>query len=230
MIFSTTLCLNLSTPSTCHCSWWFPVSSHSLRQSLHSSKWLSISSSVDSALYLMGNSLYTSAHGQNSVQRKALNINTLAASIYHTLNGNYWFLKSLFCCYLIFNILFRLSHRNTIFLVIACLLTTISTGKYSISFMFPFFCIGILLNHYSDWLQSHLKPIAYISAVLFIGMYLFWDGNYTVYQSPSLHSTIFWKEMPYQWQLSLLSGFWLGWQEVVLYQSIHVVGKKRTTA
>ena len=36
---------------------------------------------------------------------KALNINTLAASIYHTLNGNYWFLKSLFCCYLIFNIL-----------------------------------------------------------------------------------------------------------------------------
>lgn len=124
---------------------------------------------------------------------EALDINTLAASIYHTLNGNYWFLKSLFCCYLIFNILFRLSHRNTIFLVIACLLTTISTGKYSISFMFPFFCIGILLNHYSDWLQSHLKPIAYISAVLFIGMYLFWDGNYTVYQSPSFTFNYFLK-------------------------------------
>ena len=52
--------------------WWFPVSSHSLRQSLHSSKWLSIVHTVDSALYLMGNSLYTSAHGQNSVQRKGL--------------------------------------------------------------------------------------------------------------------------------------------------------------
>ena len=112
----------------------------------------------------------------------------------HTLN--FWYLKSLFICYVIwdvFFILFRKKMQLGIFLFMIAgfiffpLLTRVPyLSAYKVDFMLPFFGLGILIYHYKDKIQNHVSNLALIFTLLFVVSLILWNSSYIWYFSKPL--------------------------------------------
>lgn len=80
--------------------------------------------------------------------------------------GNFWFLKSLFGCYLLAYIGQNLLRNKWLFYTITIVISQFIT-EYSILWMYPAFVVGIELSNHFDQLQKHSGKIAIVSASLF---------------------------------------------------------------
>ena len=142
---------------------------------------------------------YKIAIGQGNIKRKfmqlivpciSLGIVCLIAGI-DTLN--FWYLKSLFLCYVIWSLFFRWFRRRAMlggllmclgaFLLFPLITRIPYLSAYKVDFMLPFFGLGLLLSHYKDFVQRHLNKFLTCSILLFaLGLY-HWDSSYIWYFS-----------------------------------------------
>lgn len=120
----------------------------------------------------------------------SLGIVCLIARI-HSLN--FWYLKSLFICYVVWDLFFLLFRKRlwlgTLLLCIGCflffpLLTRIPyLSSYKVDFMLPFFGFGILMSHYWQFVIRHVIRLDIVFALLFITGLYFWDSSFIWYFS-----------------------------------------------
>lgn len=105
---------------------------------------------------------------------------------------NFWYLKSLFSCYCLFLLFYKLFHNRLIsyfFLVGGCfvLFPLIAylpvIGSFKLDFMLPFFGLGLLLRKYSLWISKHLIPLTIILGIMFFICESFWNGQYVWYNT-----------------------------------------------
>lgn len=109
-----------------------------------------------------------------------------------TLPYSYWFLKSLFVCYLITLIGARLMqwHKWTIILYATAIFSGGEILNYAGTIsMLPFFLVGVIAHNYKDVLYNYHKSITVVSALSFIVLFVMYDSSdYNMYLNPFTHS------------------------------------------
>ena len=105
-------------------------------------------------------------------------------------NENFWYLKSLFLCYLIWGMFFKIQFEyKYILLLVACLILFPAIwhvpfiGKYKVDFMLPFFGVGLLLKHYYNVIRDNKCLLLIIAFFCFIVCELMWDRQFVWYNS-----------------------------------------------
>lgn len=91
--------------------------------------------------------------------------------------SNFWFLKSLFLCYLIAWCGKNSKLRSWIW-IIATLLFSQLVGKYNVKIMYPCFLAGMALRNFSEYVKRYRFYIFIVSSLLFFVMFLGWDGSF----------------------------------------------------
>lgn len=91
--------------------------------------------------------------------------------------GNFWFLKSLFVCYLIAWCGKKTKLPSWAW-VIATLLLSQLVAKYNVKIMFPCFMAGMALRKYSGFIKRNRISIFVISSLVFLLMLFYWNGNF----------------------------------------------------
>lgn len=107
----------------------------------------------------------------------------------HTLLDNYiseyWFIKSLLGCYIIYFITMKVVKKNILAALVGIIITWSFPifNEYNIASMLPFFYLGSIMR---SWIINETKdnfPIFIVSFVLLIVLYHFWEFDYTFYAS-----------------------------------------------
>jgi fucose 4-O-acetylase-like acetyltransferase len=96
---------------------------------------------------------------------------------------SFWFLVSLFVCYLIAYIARRITRRPWLFALIGLCLSMVYENNWHVPFLYPFFLTGMALSAYRDVWKRRMKLLLGLSLVGFVVGLLFWHGEYTVYVS-----------------------------------------------
>lgn len=107
-------------------------------------------------------------------------------------NQNFWYLKSLFICYLVYSILcflpisWKVKHIIIVIglIIFAPLMPLIRyLDVCKIDFMLPFFGMGLIIAQSKDYILSHSKCMALVSLACFIGLLVVWDWHHIWYFS-----------------------------------------------
>ena len=105
---------------------------------------------------------------------------------------NFWFLKSLFICYIIVGLYCLINVNKIIKLsvfIIGCILFFPLLahfpllGAYKVDFMLPCFVFGITLRKHFEWIEQHIIIISVISLFLFIICSSFWTKDSVWYET-----------------------------------------------
>lgn len=97
---------------------------------------------------------------------------------------NLWFLKSVFLCYIIGFILFKLlpsSYAYTVAILLSILLPMTALPGY-INMMLPYFIGGGIVKDNLEKIVKNVK-ILIVSGILFIILFYFWDFKYNHYEN-----------------------------------------------
>lgn len=97
----------------------------------------------------------------------------------------FWFLKSLFWCYLIAFIARRITRNRYLFVIICLVLSSIYDFRH-VTFMMPYFLLGLALSYYREQWSKHIPALLSVFSVCFIAVLYLWDGTFTVYHKPSI--------------------------------------------
>ena len=101
---------------------------------------------------------------------------------------SYWFLKSLFMCYLLTMIGVLIYRWNTwmLWLYLFCLLLCAESLNYvSCISMYPFFGAGLLYHHFQERIDSHFVVVLMISFCCYITLFSMYDSvEYNLYVHP----------------------------------------------
>lgn len=110
-----------------------------------------------------------------------------------SLDENFWYLKSLFLCYLVSGLFFKIQLRcKTLLGIITCIVVfpvlwhIPYLGYCKLDFMLPFFGYGLLIRHYYDLIKGHSLYLLFISLAsltIFALCELFWSNEYIWYNS-----------------------------------------------
>lgn len=107
--------------------------------------------------------------------------------ILHYFIFNYWFLKCLFCCLLIYYVSFKYVHSLLLSAVLSLVISYFA--PFNSSILYPFFLLGSFLHQYEHKYIHHIGFITLISFVLFISLnclleadanrwkYEYWSNN-----------------------------------------------------
>ena len=94
---------------------------------------------------------------------------------------SFWFLKSLFFCYILAYIFIKLIKFEWLAYFGALLLCSLNPNVFQLGFMLPFFFIGIFIKKYFPAIEKYNKLILICSFLVFAIMQLFWKGEYMIY-------------------------------------------------
>lgn len=92
-------------------------------------------------------------------------------------SGWFWFLKSLFICFLMYVVAIRFG-KFTWVAIAGMLLISQCIGFCGVNRMFPFFVTGIILRRLFPAIQARSGYVAAASGILFILMLTGWDARY----------------------------------------------------
>lgn len=110
------------------------------------------------------------------------------------LPNSYWFLKSLFLCYLISLIGARLMqwHKWAILLYAVAIFYGGEVLNYASTIsMLPFFLFGIFAHNYKVKLSKYRNLITMVSTLLFIALFILYDSSdYNIYINPFAHNRV----------------------------------------
>ncbi len=98
----------------------------------------------------------------------------------------YWFLRSIFLCFLIAYISIRIFRNEIIAFFISFLIVLLLPDNFRLAldkYMYPFFWIGYFMNKYLDLILLKEKIILIISITLFILLLSTWKTEYYIYKS-----------------------------------------------
>lgn len=106
---------------------------------------------------------------------------------------NFWYLKSLFICYVIWDLFFLLFKNKLgiaflVFTVLSLLFFPLLTSipyiaSYKVDFMLPYFGFGLLIYQYRETLNNNITSLSIIAILLFIISLFFWNSSYIWYFS-----------------------------------------------
>ena len=92
-------------------------------------------------------------------------------------SGSFWFLKSLFACY----VLAWCGRRIGLSVVCRVLLTLLVSQLFpwwNVKVMYPCFLVGMALREYAGWVQKRANVILWVSLPVFALLFCFWDGGF----------------------------------------------------
>lgn len=112
---------------------------------------------------------------------KPINNHEIYNSLSLNLGESLWFLKSLFCCYVVAYSAIKVLKIDWLACVASILFFMIFPNLFHMRFMLPFFWLGIFIKKYFFVLEKHNKPILIVSFFLFVISQLFWKGEYMIY-------------------------------------------------
>jgi fucose 4-O-acetylase-like acetyltransferase len=98
----------------------------------------------------------------------------------------YWFINSVFFCYLCFYVSMKLMRKAWIACVVTCVLAAIIPGGSTdnLNFMLPFFWTGYFMNCYREKIEKDIRRVCFVSFLVFAWALVHWSGDYTVYRYP----------------------------------------------
>lgn len=108
-----------------------------------------------------------------------------ANSLFDTLLNNFWFLKSLFVCFLLWYASITLLRRRWLALLVSFVLSQCIT-EWSVQWSYPTFAIGIFIAPYLSELRRHRRKIALIALAIGGVLLLFWNRSHLTI--PSVYS------------------------------------------
>lgn len=91
--------------------------------------------------------------------------------------GNFWFLKSLFICYLVAWCGSRSKLPAWVWILLTLMLSQL-ISKYNVKIMYPCFLAGMALRNCSDFVRKYRVYIFIFSTLLFAFMLLGWEGYF----------------------------------------------------
>lgn len=95
---------------------------------------------------------------------------------------SYWFLTSLFKCYLYMYVICKIVKNNKLRILVTICVWAL---KLHTHVLLPYFILGILYHHFESWVTRNNKSILLLSTMVFMGLYVFaWDGADTFYSTP----------------------------------------------
>ena len=97
--------------------------------------------------------------------------------------GNLWYLKALFICYVVAWSSLRIAHSLTAAIAGSILLSSFLPGPFYWPFVLPFFWLGYIWQRHPEWLNVHKRLIGISAFAVFCILWVFWDGELTVYRS-----------------------------------------------
>ena len=100
---------------------------------------------------------------------------------------NYWFLKSLFVCYLLAYFGKRLC-KNTFCWVIVTFICVCIYDIYYLQIMYPCFLCGMFLRMKDSWWQKNVISLSVLFGIVFIILLCFWDKSFWDYANINLKS------------------------------------------
>jgi fucose 4-O-acetylase-like acetyltransferase len=99
---------------------------------------------------------------------------------YHPL----WFLTELFISYLLVYVCMKIAKKAWVACLLSIVFVLFAPYCRFQNFLLPFFWIGIYLKRNYQVIATFSTKILAIAGVLFVVCLLFWNGDYTIYQSP----------------------------------------------
>ncbi len=94
-----------------------------------------------------------------------------------------WFLKELFLSYILVYLSYKISSKKLIAFTMCLVFVLIAPKCNYQRFLLPMFLAGILLNDFYQYFVNHLKFTLFLSGFVFLVCLLFWDGNFTIYET-----------------------------------------------
>lgn len=105
----------------------------------------------------------------------------------------FWFLRSVFICYVLAAISMKLFKYDYIACPVSILLFLLMTDNFRLAldkFMFPYFWGGYFIHKYMDWIDKYKKRLTWLSFILFIILLTFWKKEDYIYQTGMSFYTI----------------------------------------
>lgn len=100
-----------------------------------------------------------------------------ANSLSYTLMNNFWFLKSLFVCFLLWFVSITLLRRRWLALIVS-LLISLCIPEWSVQWSYPTFAIGIFIAPYLNQNCQHRRMIALITFIISGLLLIFWNRDF----------------------------------------------------
>jgi fucose 4-O-acetylase-like acetyltransferase len=105
----------------------------------------------------------------------------------------FWFLRSVFICYVLAAISMKLFKYDYIACPVSILLFLLMTDNFRLAldkFMFPYFWAGYFIHKRIDWIDKYKKTLTGLSFILFIILLTFWKKENYIYQTGMSFYTI----------------------------------------
>lgn len=102
---------------------------------------------------------------------------------------NFWFLKSLFICYLI-TYIGRKLFSNDIYMILFTILCSICINRYNIPNLYPCFLLGFFLQKVNDKWLKNITLVTFLSGITFIILIFFLDRKYWHYNTFALFTLL----------------------------------------
>ena len=100
-----------------------------------------------------------------------------ANSLIDTLVNNFWFLKSLFVCFLLWYVSITILRRRWLALIVSLLISQCIT-EWSVQWSYPTFAIGIFIAPYLSQIHQHRRSIALIALICGGMLLVFWNRSH----------------------------------------------------
>ena len=134
-------------------------------------------------------------YGEGSIIRKfnQLIVPCIVLYLFCLLIGhreNFWYLKSLFVCYVLiyYYVIIKCRYKLPIAIItcilafpVVCRVPIVSSWK--IDFMLPFFVLGLILSKNKNRIENNLFTLLLIAVTTFIILWIFWQPSYVWYES-----------------------------------------------
>lgn len=107
--------------------------------------------------------------------------------LWRTILTNFWFLKSLFVCFLLW-IVSHLLFRKRWLAILISLIASLFITEWGVQWMYPSFVVGACIGGYMDDFRRHSIPIA-VTAILSGVLLLFW-WDASCFRIPSIYALL----------------------------------------
>ena len=115
----------------------------------------------------------------------SLNWHQLLKSIVSPFSWPFWFLRELFISFCILYLFIKVFKQNNVALSLSLCFVLVAPYCSYQRFLFPMFLTGHLLKYMYQIFCTYRSWIFIVSSVIFCICLWFWDGNYTIYVTPS---------------------------------------------
>lgn len=112
------------------------------------------------------------------------NLFEVLKDIFYETGTRFWFLRSVFICYILTALSMRTLKKDWIAFIVSFILFLMLSDNLRLAldkFMYPFFWVGYFMHKYKDYIEKYRNQILCLSFSIFVFMLLFWKKDYYIY-------------------------------------------------